>query len=136
MRISILTLLLELSVYTWLYVYRYQEMFASARDIGEGMVFIFDSVPYIFFIIRTTLKPRSSFLYNLLVSIGLLIPECLILYYFNISEIPFFRQRDEYARYFKLTQMLLFPLFFLIEYLMQLFVIKKEDEKGKIENKV
>jgi hypothetical protein len=129
MRISLITLVLELSIYVWLCIYRYQEMFAPALEVGPELIFIFASMPYVFFIIRTILKPKPPFLYKLFISLGLLVPEYLMLYWFWIQKMAYFFRGDGYFEYFKTTQVLLFSSFFIIEYLMQLFRVKRRKVK-------
>jgi hypothetical protein len=39
MKTSAITLVLELSIYVWLYIYRYDEMFAPSVEIGAEAIF-------------------------------------------------------------------------------------------------
>jgi hypothetical protein len=122
MKMSILTLMLGLSIYVWLYEYQNEVFYGPIKDIDPIAIILLLFLPYIMFVLRTLVDPKPPLEIKIFESLLLLCSELSMIYHYYIL---FNCNKTNLFEGMKLIQLVVILLFLIIEYLVQVFMVKK-----------
>jgi hypothetical protein len=124
MKTSLFTLISVLLIYAWLCGCWHEALYDPMKRLGFFVVILLIFTPYIMFILRTMVNPKPPWIIKIFESLLLLSSELSMLYVycmrgsFDLVEVKLFKHE-------KLLQLMVVVLFLIIEYLIQVFMIKK-----------